>query len=654
MSKNLDLLTINTLRFLAVDAVQSANSGHPGLPLGAAPMAYVIWKKHLKHNPKNPNWYDRDRFVLSAGHGSALLYALIHLSGYDLSLNELRNFRQWDSKTPGHPEYGHTPGVETTTGPLGQGFANGVGMAMAERFLSKKYNKPNFNIIDHYVYGIVSDGDLMEGIASEAASIAGHLNLGKLIYLYDDNNITIDGSTDLAFTEDVFKRFESYNWHVQSVDDGNNIDLIDEAIKNAKRDDRPSLIKVKTIIGFGSPNEGTSSVHGSPLGEEGLKQAKKNLRWESNDKFYIPNEAKNNFSSIQDGKKNEDKWNKLFQEFGQKFPQLKNQFENSMRGVFPDDWKDLLPKFTQADGPIATRSASGKVLNSLSESIDNLFGGSADLEPSNNSYQKNKKVFNKENFDGNNIHYGVREHAMAAIANGMAVHGGVIPYIATFLIFSDYMKGAIRLSALMGIKVIYIFTHDSIGVGEDGPTHQPIEQTMSLRLIPGLTVIRPADANETANAWKTALENNGPTAILLTRQKLPIIDSDIVSHSDNGLNWIEKKENKIDLILLASGSEVSLAMNARNDLMKENISAQVISIPSWELFKKNNFGSENIPIITIEAGTTIGWSQFYSGTEGKSIGIDRFGASAPGDIVMEKLGLSVKNVVLTAKKLLNK
>ena len=654
MSKNLDLLTINTLRFLAVDAVQSANSGHPGLPLGAAPMAYVIWKKHLKHNPKNPNWYDRDRFVLSAGHGSALLYALIHLSGYDLSLNELRNFRQWDSKTPGHPEYGHTPGVETTTGPLGQGFANGVGMAMAERFLSKKYNKPNFNIIDHYVYGIVSDGDLMEGIASEAASIAGHLNLGKLIYLYDDNNITIDGSTDLAFTEDVFKRFESYNWHVQSVDDGNNIDLIDEAIKNAKRDDRPSLIKVKTIIGFGSPNEGTSSVHGSPLGEEGLKQAKKNLRWESNDKFYIPNEAKNNFSSIQDGKKNEDKWNKLFQEFGQKFPQLKNQFENSMRGVFPDDWKDLLPKFTQADGPIATRSASGKVLNSLSESIDNLFGGSADLEPSNNSYQKNKKVFNKENFDGNNIHYGVREHAMAAIANGMAVHGGVIPYIATFLIFSDYMKGAIRLSALMGIKVIYIFTHDSIGVGEDGPTHQPIEQTMSLRLIPGLTVIRPADANETANAWKTALENNGPTAILLTRQKLPIIDSDIVSHSDNGLNWIEKKENKTDLILLASGSEVSLAMNARNDLMKENISAQVISIPSWELFKKNNFVIENIPIITIEAGTTIGWSQFYSGTEGKSIGIDRFGASAPGDIVMEKLGLSVKNVVLTAKKLLNK
>ena len=654
MSKNLDLLTINTLRFLAVDAVQSANSGHPGLPLGAAPMAYVIWKKHLKHNPKNPNWYDRDRFVLSAGHGSALLYALIHLSGYDLSLNELRNFRQWDSKTPGHPEYGHTPGVETTTGPLGQGFANGVGMAMAERFLSKKYNKPNFNIIDHYVYGIVSDGDLMEGIASEAASIAGHLNLGKLIYLYDDNNITIDGSTDLAFTEDVFKRFESYNWHVQSVDDGNNIDLIDEAIKNAKRDDRPSLIKVKTIIGFGSPNEGTSSVHGSPLGEEGLKQAKKNLRWESNDKFYIPNEAKNNFSSIQDGKKNEDKWNKLFQEFGQKFPELKNQFENSMRGVFPDDWKDLLPKFTQADGPIATRSASGKVLNSLSESIDNLFGGSADLEPSNNSYQKNKKVFNKENFDGNNIHYGVREHAMAAIANGMAVHGGVIPYIATFLIFSDYMKGAIRLSALMGIKVIYIFTHDSIGVGEDGPTHQPIEQTMSLRLIPGLTVIRPADANETANAWKTALENNGPTAILLTRQKLPIIDSDIVSHSDNGLNWIEKKENKTDLILLASGSEVSLAMNARNDLMKENISAQVISIPSWELFKKNNFGSENIPIITIEAGTTIGWSQFYSGREGKSIGIDRFGASAPGDIVMEKLGLSVKNVVLTAKKLLNK
>tara|TARA_X000001036_G_scaffold301050_1_gene280157 strand:- start:10067 stop:12031 length:1965 start_codon:yes stop_codon:yes gene_type:complete len=654
MSKDLDNLTINTLRFLAADAVQSANSGHPGLPLGAAPMAYVIWKRHLKHNPKNPNWYDRDRFVLSAGHGSALLYALIHLSGYDLSLDELKNFRQWDSKTPGHPEYGHTPGVETTTGPLGQGFANGVGMAMSERFLSKKYNKSNFNVVDHHVYGIVSDGDLMEGIASEAASLAGHLNLGKLIYLYDDNSITIDGSTDLAFTEDVGKRFESYNWHVQSVDDGNNIDLIDMAIKTAKKDNRPSLIKVKTIIGFGSPNQGTSSVHGSPLGDEGLNQAKKNLDWDYNEKFYIPKESKNHFTAINNGEKNENKWNQLFHQYGNEFPHLKNQYENAMNGIFPNNWKDSLPNFNQADGPLATRSASGKVLNSLAESIDNLFGGSADLEPSNNSYQKNKKVFNKQNFDGNNIHYGVREHAMASIANGMAVHGGVVPYVATFLIFSDYMRGAIRLSALMGIKVIYIFTHDSIGVGEDGPTHQPIEQTMSLRLIPGLTVIRPADANETTDAWKIALENDGPTAILLTRQKLPIINLDTVNRSKEGLNWIEKQEERSDLILLACGSEVALAINARDELIKEKITAQVVSIPSWELFKGTGFDDNDIPIITIEAGTTIGWSQFYSGKKGESIGIDRFGASAPGNIVMEKLGLSVKNIVKIAKKLLNK
>tara|TARA_A100001011_G_scaffold174374_2_gene183076 strand:+ start:11587 stop:13551 length:1965 start_codon:yes stop_codon:yes gene_type:complete len=654
MSKDLDNLTINTLRFLAADAVQSANSGHPGLPLGAAPMAYVIWKRHLKHNPKNPNWYDRDRFVLSAGHGSALLYALIHLSGYDLSLDELTNFRQWDSKTPGHPEYGHTPGVETTTGPLGQGFANGIGMAMSERFLSKKYNKSNLNVVDHHVYGIVSDGDLMEGIASEAASLAGHLNLGKLIYLYDDNNITIDGSTDLAFTEDVVKRFESYNWHVQSVDDGNNIDLIDMAIETAKKDNRPSLIKVKTIIGYGSPNQGTSSVHGSPLGDEGLKQAKKNLDWDYNEKFYIPKESKNHFSAINNGEKNENKWNQLFYQYGNEFPDLKNQYENAMKGIFPINWKDSLPNFNQADGPLATRSASGKVLNSLAESIDNLFGGSADLEPSNNSYQKNKKVFNKQNFDGNNIHYGVREHAMASIANGMAVHGGVVPYVATFLIFSDYMRGAIRLSALMGIKVIYIFTHDSIGVGEDGPTHQPIEQTMSLRLIPGLTVIRPADANETTDAWKIALENDGPTAILLTRQKLPIINLDAVNRSKEGLNWIEKQEERPDLILLGCGSEVALAINARDELIKEQISAQVVSIPSWELFKGTGFGDNDIPIITIEAGTTIGWSQFYSGKKGESIGIDRFGASAPGNIVMEKLGLSVKNIVTIAKKLLNK
>jgi len=653
MSKDLDNLSINTLRFLAADSVQSANSGHPGLPLGAAPMAYVIWKRFLKHNPSNPNWHNRDRFVLSAGHGSALLYALLHLSGYDLSLDELRNFRQWNSKTPGHPEYGHTVGVETTTGPLGQGFANGIGMAMTERFLSKKYNKSNFNLVDHYTYGIVSDGDLMEGLASEAASLAGHLKLSKIIYLYDDNNITIDGSTDLAFTENVSKRFESYNWHVQNVLDGNDIDSIDLAIKRAQQDDRPSLIKVKTIIGFGSPKQGTSSVHGSPLGDEGLIAAKKNLGWKSKEMFYVPKEAINHFNAIATGKIIETKWNDLFNKYGEKFPQLKNKYEDSMNGKLPNEWQESLPVFTESDGPLATRSASGIVLNSLSESIDNLFGGSADLEPSNNSYQKNKQVFNKDNFDGNNIHYGVREHAMAAIANGMAVHSGVVPYVATFLIFSDYMRGAIRLSALMGVKVIYIFTHDSIGVGEDGPTHQPIEQAMSLRLIPGLTVIRPADGNETVDAWKKALDIDGPVAILLTRQKLPIIELDSVS-SSKGLNWINLLEGKPDLIILTCGSEVSLALDAREELEKEEILAQIVSIPSWELFKGSDFIANDVPIITIEAGVTSGWSLFYKGRIGGSIGIDRFGASAPGNIVMEKLGLNIKNIVKIAKKILKK
>ncbi|MBF88867.1 MAG: transketolase [Candidatus Marinimicrobia bacterium] len=656
---NIADITINTLRFLAADAVQQANAGHPGLPLGAAPMAYVLWKKFLKHNPANTAWYDRDRFVLSAGHGSALLYALLHLAGYDLSLDELRNFRQWGSKTPGHPEFGHTPGVETTTGPLGQGFANGVGMAMAECYLANKFNKSGFNIVDHNTYAIVSDGDLMEGISSEAASLAGHLGLGKLIYLYDDNSITIDGSTDLAFTEDVEKRFSAYNWQVIRVIDGNDVHEIEGAIVQAREViNKPSLIMIKTEIGYGSPKQGTSSAHGEPLGEESLLATKDTLNWPSKEKFHVPEEARANFDARKQGENSEKNWNNIFNEYSEEHPELASNFQQIINGEMPADWESSLPYFSVNDGPVATRVSSGNVLNALSEVVDNLVGGSADLEPSNKTFQKSKPIFKSGKNPGQNIHFGVREHGMGGIANGLALHGGIIPYVATFLIFSDYMKASIRLAALMQTRVIYIFTHDSLGVGEDGPTHQPIEQLMSLRLIPGLTVIRPADANETSEAWRIALSKDGPVAIILTRQNLPVMHNidQIIEGVPRGAYIVSGDDNP-QIILLATGSEVSLAEKARQSLFQENIKSRVVSMPSRELFSsqseeyRNQVLTPGIPVVTVEAGVSLGWHSYLS-SGGKVIGIDQFGASASGEVLMAKFGLEVKNVVRIVKEIL--
>ncbi|MEE2876267.1 MAG: transketolase [Candidatus Neomarinimicrobiota bacterium] len=654
--------TINTLRFLAADAVEAANSGHPGLPLGAAPMAYVVWKKFLKHNPSHPAWLDRDRFVLSAGHGSALLYALLHLAGYDLSLDELKNFRQWGSKTPGHPEFRHTPGVETTTGPLGQGFANGVGMAMAEQFLAEKFNKPGYPVVDHYTYTLVSDGDLMEGISSEAASLAGHLGLGKLIYLYDDNRITIDGSTSLAFSEDVGKRFDAYGWNVVRVEDGNDIDELEAAISDARAEtNQPSLIIVRTEIGYGSPKQGTSSAHGEPLGEEGLKLTKETLDWPTGESFHVPDEATADFNACETGGKVESEWNSLFERYAREFPELAAEFKQMMAGTLPNGWQGKVPSFTEEDGPMATRASSGKVLNSVAEVINNLVGGSADLEPSNKTFQIGKPVFASKKGSGQNIHFGVREHAMGGIANGLALHGGVIPYTGTFLIFSDYMRASIRLAALMQVHVIYVFTHDSIGLGEDGPTHQPVEQTMSLRLIPGLTVLRPADANETSEAWRIALTANGPVAMVLTRQKLPVLESKemMIDGFPRGGYVLSDVDNP-KAVLVATGSEVSLALQAQRSLLEEEIRTRVVSMPSRELFEQQaeNYreavllSSSKIPKIVIEAGVSMGWGS-YAGDAESVIGINRFGASGPGDTVMNKLGLSVPSVIQKVKERIN-
>ena len=661
MSKELDTLSINTLRFLAADAVQAANSGHPGLPLGAAPMAFVIWNRFLKHNPANPHWFDRDRFILSAGHGSALLYALLHMAGYDLSLDDIKNFRQWGSKTPGHPEFGHTPGVETTTGPLGQGFANGVGMAMAEKFLADKFNRNGLNVINHFTYAIVSDGDLMEGIASEAASMAGHLGLGKMIYLYDDNRITIDGSTDLTFSEDVAKRFDAYGWHVQHVEDGNDLDAMESAVKSGQEDSRPSIIIVRTHIGYGSPKQDTAAAHGEPLGEEALLATKEKLGWPLEPMFHVPREAKDYCNAVESGKVAEKVWNDLTSRYGEMHPDLMKELKMAIAGDLPEGWEDTIPSFTEEDGPLATRAASGAVLNAVASTIENLVGGSADLAPSNKTIQTEKSIFGPEKGSGHNIHFGVREHAMAGIANGMALHGGVIPYVATFLIFSDYMRPSIRLSALMQTKVTYIFTHDSVGVGEDGPTHQPVEQTMSLRLIPGLTVLRPADANETAEAWCTALSSKGPVVLVLTRQKLPIMDRNRFPINDGfsrgGYILSESNDGATDIILIATGSEVSLALQVQQSLSEDGKNARVISMPSWELFEQqpeeyhHSILPRGIPKVALEAGITMGWHR-YIGDEGIILGIDRFGASAPGQTVMDKLGMNKENVLNSVKNFL--
>jgi transketolase len=664
----LDNLCVNTIRMLAVDAVQKANSGHPGMPMGAAPMAYALWTRFLKHNPLNPDWPDRDRFVLSAGHGSMLLYSLLHLTGYDLSLDDLREFRQWGSKTPGHPECRHTPGVETTTGPLGQGFANGVGMAIAERFLAARFNLPGFPVVDHFTYAIVSDGDLMEGVSHEAASLAGHLKLGKLIYLYDDNHISIEGSTDISFTENRLARFKAYGWHVQQVEDGNDLKAIGKSIRKAQAETgRPSLIAVRTCIGCGSPNkQNTSAAHGEPLGADEVKLTKANIGWPLDPAFHIPEEAQKAFrKSIKAGEKKEKTWENLFTSYKKAYPEPAGEFKRIMNGDLPEDWEQGIPVFPADAKGIATRAASGTVLNALAAKIPNLIGGSADLSPSNKTEIKGSGDFQAGTYDQRNLRFGVREHGMGSIMNGMALHGGMVPYGGTFLIFSDYMRPPIRLAAMMGLRVIYVFTHDSIGLGEDGPTHQPIEQLAALRAIPNLTVIRPADANETAEAWRMALKiKNGPTALVLTRQNLPTLDRSLMAPADNLASGAyvvnDPDKTKTDLIIMASGSEVSIALKAQEQLKAQGIHSRVVSMPSWELFDRQpqEYRDRVLPPeikarLAIEAGSPLGWHR-YVGDQGLVIGLDHFGASAPDKVLFEKFGITADRVVEKTLQLLNR
>jgi transketolase len=665
---DLDQLCINTIRTLSLDAVQKANSGHPGLPLGAAPMAYVLWTRFLRHNPKNPKWENRDRFLLSAGHGSMLLYSLLHLTGYDLPLDELKNFRQWGSKTPGHPEYGLTPGVEITTGPLGQGFANGVGMAMGAAHLGAKFNKESFPLIDHYVYAIVSDGDLMEGVSSEAASLAGHLQLGKLIYLYDDNNVTIEGFTKLAFSEDVPRRFEAYGWHTLTVEDGNNLDTIEAAIREARSvGTKPSLISVKTIIGYGMPTAGTRKAHSDAPGEEAVRETKRHLGWPEDKQFYIPDEALKRFREALDrGARQETEWNALVEKYEQQDPELGRQWRSMMKGELPGDWETHLPNFKDAK-PMATRVASGEVINALTPHLPMLIGGSADLGVSNNTDIKGGGDFEAGSYDGRIIHFGVREHAMGSTLTGISLNGGLIPFGGTFLTFSDYMRPAIRLAALSEVQVIYVFTHDSIGLGEDGPTHQPIEHLAALRAIPKLFVIRPADPAEVSEAWRLAiLRRHAPTALALTRQKVGLIDRTLYSSAEGlrrgGYILAEAEAQPSgrlpQLILIATGSEVSLALEAREKLQAEGIPTRVVSLPCWELFEEQSrdYRNEVVPPgvtarLGIEAGVCQGWDR-YVGPQGDVICLDRFGASAPGDVAMRELGFNVENVLKHAKALL--
>jgi transketolase len=659
----LDQLCINTIRALSIDAVQKANSGHPGLPLGAAPMAYVLWTRFMRHNPRNPKWENRDRFLLSAGHGSMLLYSLLHLTGYDLPLDELKNFRQWGSKTPGHPEYGLTPGVEITTGPLGQGFANGVGMAMGAAHLAAKFNKEGLSPIDHYVYAIVSDGDLMEGVASEAASLAGHLKLGKLIYLYDDNKVTIEGFTSLAFSEDVPKRFEAYGWHTQTVADGNDLDEIDQAIRVAQSvTDAPSLISVKTTIGYGMPTQGTRKAHSDAPGEEAVRETKRHLGWPEDKQFYIPDEALAHFrEAVERGERQESEWHALVQKYTEKFPEEGESWRTTMSGELPEGWEDHLPKFEDAK-PVATRVASGEVINALAKVLPMLIGGSADLGVSNNTDIKDSHSFEADAYDGRILHFGVREHAMGSTLTGISLNGGLIPYGGTFLTFSDYMRPAIRLAALSEVQVIYVFTHDSIGLGEDGPTHQPIEHLAALRAIPHLFLIRPADPAEVSEAWRMAiLRRTAPTALALTRQKVPVIDRKKYGKAD-GLRrggYVLADADSARLILIGTGSEVSLVLEAHEKLLAENIPTRVVSLPCWELFEQQSqeYRDEVLPPsitarLAVEAGVRQGWER-YTGSNGDVICLDRFGASAPGDIALRELGFNVENVLKHARALVN-
>jgi len=661
----IDELCINTIRTLSMDAIQKANSGHPGAPMGLAPAAYILWKCFLKHNSKNPEWTDRDRFVLSGGHASMLLYSLLYLSGYDLTLDDIKNFRQWGSKTPGHPEFGHTPGVETTTGPLGQGFTNAVGMALAERHLATIFNRPGYEIIDHYTYMICGDGDLMEGITAEAASFAGHMGLAKLICIYDDNSISIEGNTDITFTEDVGLRFKAYNWHVIRVEDGNNLDDIHRAIKEARAETtKPSIIMLQTHIAFGSPNKQDSAdAHGAPLGEEEIRLTKKNLGWDENVSFYVPEQVVKIFGEcIDKGKKAESIWKEKFEEYCSKYPVLSKKLNDSLNNSLNEGWDANLPDFSKNEGPIATRAVSGKILNAISENIPYLIGGSADLAPSNNTIIKSSHDFQKNMFDGRNIRFGVREHAMGGIMSGIALHKGLRPYGGTFFVFADYMRPAIRLASLMKLPVIYIFTHDSVAVGEDGPTHQPVEHLAGLRAIPGLTVIRPADATETIEAWRlSAQTTDSPVALILSRQKLPVIDRTIYSSADklvNGAYILSDSDGKPDIILIATGSEVDITLKAGKILEEKGISVRVVSMPSWELFENTSQEYKDKVLlpdvnvrIAVEAGISMGWER-YTGSNGVVIGINEFGASAPGNIVMEKFGFTSENIVQKAMELL--
>ncbi|HYR77168.1 MAG TPA: transketolase [Pyrinomonadaceae bacterium] len=680
----LDQLCINTIRTLTLDAVQKANSGHPGLPLGAAPMAYVLWTRFMRYNPKNPKWENRDRFLLSAGHGSMLLYSLLYLTGYDLSLDEIKNFRQWESKTPGHPEYGLTPGVEITTGPLGQGFANGVGMAMGAAHLAAKFNQKDFSLIDHNVYAIVSDGDLMEGVASEAASLAGHLKLGKLIYLYDDNHVTIEGFTDLAFSEDVPKRFEAYGWHTSTVADGNDLAAIEAAIRDAQSAaDRPSLISVKTTIGYGMPTAGTRKAHSDSPGEAAVKETKRHLGWPEDKQFYVPDEALAHFrEAVERGAQQEREWKELVKQYREQHAELGELWQQIMSGELPSDWETHLPDFADAK-PVATRVASGQVINALAPHLPMLIGGSADLGVSNNTDIKDSGDFEAGRYAGRIIHFGVREHAMGATLTGMSLNGGLIPFGGTFMCFSDYMRPSIRLACLSGVQVIYVFTHDSIGLGEDGPTHQPIEHLAALRAIPHLFVIRPADVHEVREAWRLAiLRRHAPTALALTRQKVPLIDRQVLASAEGlrrggyvlaeaeagsgepGTSPTVREGNSGDhtpkLILIATGSEVSLALEAREQLQKDGLPTRVVSMPCVELFEeqKQDYRDEVLPPsvtarLAIEAGVRQGWDR-YVGAKGDVICLHRFGASAPGEIALKNLGFNVENVLTRAKALLQR
>ncbi len=659
----IDELCVNTIRTLSIDAIQKANSGHPGAPMGLAAAAYVLWTRILKHNPKNPDWLDRDRFVLSGGHASMLIYSLLYLTGYDLSLEDIKDFRQWESKTPGHPEFGHTPGVETTTGPLGQGFANAVGMAMAERHLAARFNKPGHDIVDHYTYVMCGDGDMMEGVASEAASLAGHLGLGRLICIYDDNKISIEGGTDIAFTEDVALRFKSYNWNVISVEDGNDLTAIYKALESAKSEtQKPTLIVLSTHIAFGSPNkQDTSDAHGAPLGDQEIALTKENLGFPADKTFYVPEKALDEFRKcLTKGDESEAQWEKINNTYKDNHPDLFAQLHDAAAGNLPSGWDNNIPEFSVSDGPIATRAASGKVLNGIAQNLLTLMGGSADLAPSNKTYIDSDKEFQKDNYIGRNIRFGVREHAMGAVMSGMFLHGGIRPYGGTFLVFADYMRGAIRVATIMGLPVIYVFTHDSIAVGEDGPTHQPVEHIASLRAIPGLTVIRPADANETSDAWRMAVKaSDGPVALLLSRQKLPVLDrGDVKNSFENGAYILSDTDAKPDIILIATGAEVHIALDVKEMLAAKDVAARVVSMPSWELFEKTSQSYKDTvlppgstPRLVIEAGVSMGWER-YCGENGAIIGVSRFGASAPGGTIFKEFGFTPDNITQKAMELL--